>query len=115
MSEKAKWTPGPWSIRHARDTSGDVGITAPNVGNVIAETFADMRFEGERNNSEALANAHLIAAAPAMAEALEPFANISIGDGEDTGSGWDATQATILIRHIKAARAALALAHGESK
>jgi hypothetical protein len=68
MSETS-WTPGPWSIRHSHDRSGDIGITHPGGKNVLAECFADIRHDRERS-PEALANAHLIASAPDLYEAL---------------------------------------------
>ena len=72
-----KHTPGPWATRRSLDGSGDVGITAPGVLNVIAECFADMRRPGEFATDEASANARLIAAAPEMLEALDRIADLS--------------------------------------
>lgn len=63
-------TPGPWSTKEANDGGGDVGICAPDVSNVVAECFADMRYAGECNRAESRANANLIAAAPDLLEAL---------------------------------------------
>ncbi len=70
-AHKTGRTAGPWSIRPSRDGSGDVGITANGVANVIAECFAAMRSSGENARDEALANARLISAAPDMLKALE--------------------------------------------
>ena len=69
--DKPKFTPGPWTTRLSQDGSGDIGITALNVRNVIAECFADMREAGEFAIAEVQANAALIAAAPDMYEALK--------------------------------------------
>ena len=66
-----KHTPGPWTARPANDGSGDIGICAPGVSNVIAECFADMRFDGERNFAEAKANARLIVSAPELLAELK--------------------------------------------
>jgi len=63
-------TPRPWTIRASRDASGDVGITGGGLPNVLAETFADLRFRGERNTYEARANAELIVRA---VNAFEPL------------------------------------------
>lgn len=60
MREFSKATQRPWSLRVSRDASGDVGITAADLPNVLAETFADLRFAGERSKVEAAANAALI-------------------------------------------------------
>lgn len=64
-------TPGPWTIRRSNDGSGDVGITADGLPNVLAECFGDLRHSGERASDEAYANARLIAAAPDMLAALQ--------------------------------------------
>lgn len=61
-------TPGPWSLRHSRNGSGDIGIAAPGVGNVIAECFAAMRHHDERS-PEVEANARLMSAAPDLLRA----------------------------------------------
>jgi hypothetical protein len=61
-----KHTPGPWLIKQSRDGSGDVGITADGLGNVLAECFSCIRLHDEFANAEALANARLIASAPDM-------------------------------------------------
>jgi hypothetical protein len=70
MSEFENATPRPWTIRASSDASGDVGITADVFNNVLAETFADLRFQGERNTAEARANAELIVRA---VNAFEPL------------------------------------------
>lgn len=66
-----KITEGPWTIRRSNDGSGDVGITAPGLRNVLAECFGALRHSGERAADEAMANATLIAAAPDMLSALK--------------------------------------------
>ena len=66
MNNKAQFTPGPWNARrnHAETTESErINITAGSV--LIAETHhAWIDWEEQE------ANAHLIAAAPAMYEAL---------------------------------------------
>lgn len=88
MADEPKWTPGPWRYTKAAP-SGDRGIYADGTG-IFAEAFADIRRAGENNATEAEANAHLIAAAPDMAEALKavadhfgPFAGITINGKHD--------------------------------
>lgn len=61
-------TPGPWAFRTDLKT-GDCGLVATGTG-VFAEAFADVRHAGENARAEALANAHLIAAAPDLQEQL---------------------------------------------
>jgi hypothetical protein len=68
----AAHTPGPWTITHARDGTGDVGIKAPGVLNIIAECYAAMRRHDERS-PETVANARLMAAAPTMLAALQKY------------------------------------------
>lgn len=70
----AEHTPGPWQIKHAVDGSGDVGITAAGLRNVLAECFFAFRDPGEREHGEAEANARLIAAAPDLLAALKLLA-----------------------------------------
>jgi hypothetical protein len=64
---RPSFTPGPWSIRRARDASGVIGITAPGVNNVIAECFSEIRAGGQRD-LDVEANAQLVAAAPELVQ-----------------------------------------------
>ena len=57
MSENV--TPGPWIIRPSHDGSGDVGITAKHLPNVLAECFADIR-RSKEGSPEANTNAEFI-------------------------------------------------------
>lgn len=67
----AQHTPGPLFVRPAQNGSGDFGIvTADHF--VIAEAFADIRWDGERSEKEAEANARLFAASPELLAALLP-------------------------------------------
>lgn len=56
-------TPRPWKTRLSRDGSGDVGITADGLPNVLAEVFGDIHYAGECNQAIATANAELIVTA----------------------------------------------------
>jgi hypothetical protein len=98
----SKHTPGPWSIRHAVDGSGDCGIIATRQDGalhhvVVAEVFASIDHEDERS-PEVTANSRLIAAAPELLAALE-----ALLPGADA-MGWDTS----------AARAAIAKAKGQA-
>ena len=71
MSE-TKWTKGPWKAQMAKTTSDgefDFAVLAPVDGktHVIAEAFGRV---GETTYCPARHNAHLIAAAPDLYEAL---------------------------------------------
>lgn len=80
MAEVANHTPGPWNIRPSKDGSGDVGITADGLPNVLAECFAAIRHRDERAMNEALANARLISAAPDLLMAAKLLANLEHDD-----------------------------------
>lgn len=99
----SEFTPGPWAIRTARDGSGDVGITAKGVPNVIAECFAAIRYASECATEEALANARLIAAAPDLLHAVR----LCVQRIEKPNLSPDANVV------LDAARAAIARATGE--
>lgn len=80
-------TPGEWIIRRSNDGSGDVGITAPELRNVLAECFGALRHGGERAADEAYANARLIAAAPELLEALKEANALILAPAEDLKEG----------------------------
>lgn len=103
----ASHTPGPWCLRHSRDGSGDVGIGAPDINNVIAECFAAMRSREERAVDEALANARLIAAAPELLEALRAL--LPLAKGYETPH---ASLRALVPGWIALAEAAIAKAEG---
>lgn len=84
MSER-KWTPGPWSVKHDR------GIRAAD-GACVASTYV----------AAPLADAHLIAAAPDLYEALERSVKAWTDDVDRMGP------------MIRQALAALAKARGEA-
>ncbi|MBN8979434.1 MAG: hypothetical protein J0I08_23495 [Rhizobiales bacterium] len=104
----ATHTPGPWKIRWSRDGSGDVGITADGLPNVLAECFADIRASGERASDEAAANARLVATAPELLAALiraeQTTAELCHGQHPDNEC-WN------VLRQV---RAAIAKAKGDS-
>lgn len=62
MSNEAKWTPGPWVV------FGAWGIQDQN--NRLIAQFEPLNDDGNGNSEESFANAHLIAAAPELYEAL---------------------------------------------
>lgn len=82
------FTPGPWMTRRSGDGSGDIGITAPGLANVLAECFAAMRSHDERAMAEVGANAALIAAAPDFAAGVEMMITGEEAGGESWWRGW---------------------------
>ena len=85
MSEQ-KWTPGPWSIRWTN--TKDVGRTKFHSFEIIAGDTKKISIanydwpvvRGVGDKGPVAANAHLIAAAPDLVEAIKSF----IGEIEDT-------------------------------
>jgi len=94
MTDQPKWTPGPW-----RATTHDHPEQGVYAGYRIAKMTG-----GEIQRDRA--NAHLIAAAPDMAEALEKALNFITNTESEMGE---------TLPCGDAARAALAKARGETK
>lgn len=71
MSE-AKHTPGPWVLDESMHGDNFRAVSAPNHGE-LATVVWSMEEEplGSNANAQCRANAHLIAAAPELLEALE--------------------------------------------
>ena len=69
MTDQPKWTKGPWPIKPTGDFKriviGDGLVDGPG-GYEVAEVYSD-----DCDRDEAMANAHLIAAAPDLYAALE--------------------------------------------
>lgn len=102
----AKFTPGPWECRRAvLGLSGDYGIKAPNCENILAEVFSEFRTKGVDDQTAALANARLIAAAPELLGACRAVLN------------WYEVDSSEFNREmaIAAVRAAIAKATGGDK
>ena len=82
----APWTPGPWEMI-VDDTGGQFSgwpsVVAPEDvdATVVHRAGFKQEFWGDWSQRQALANARLIAEAPAMAEALEAFAHCAEMDG----------------------------------
>ena len=105
-SGKEKWTPGPWSVQpNAHDVP--CIVQGPNYRVAVAH-----RQENRPNEATAAANARLIAAAPALYEALHDLVHGRISDSAK------ATEATRQRRRDawENAKAALLLANtGETE
>lgn len=77
-----KFTSGPWSVETVRTTCGH----AHKINPIRACIYVDHRDARETDDKtvRAAANAHLIAAAPSLLEALAPFARVAEHDiGQD--------------------------------
>ena len=108
MSE-TKWTPGPWEVC---DLSIRDGVPVHEITSLHDSCWI-AQVQDHRNCSGTLpgsANAHLIAAAPELYEALEALVPFAIGswhiepiDGAFEGA----------MQRVKSARAALRKARGE--
>jgi len=106
----AQHTPGPWSlaggpliIEVLKTFGGEEWMVYPPLG----ETGPIAVAAGE-------SNAHLIAAAPDLLEALEAFSKGLEGNLEGVGGG-TCVSPSFTVQHFKNARAALAKAKGETK
>lgn len=91
----AAFTPGPWAVYQHFATD------RKDLFDVVGATRDD-----DVANDCSLANAHLIAAAPDMAAALEPFAELA----EETEAFSDEQLLTVRARDVRRAYAALAKA-----
>ena len=112
-----KHTPGPWCVRVSQAVLIGKEDDYADYQNFMA--IAVMSRHSLINNKEAIANAHLAAAAPDMAEALEPFAEID-GEGDEdfpddakvTLTFGRTTDCTLTLGDLRRARSALARARG---
>lgn len=116
MSE-TRFTPGPWAIDpkvHVSAGHGEFDIIAPDGDDDpwnIARTFGGI---GEDGESEPKANAHLIAAAPELYEALENVLS-DIVDYERANNLSPAPGREDCWQSVTNARAALAKAAGRTE
>ena len=113
-------TPGQWTV----DLAGP-GVRAAGGGLSMGSQWA---IAHESNGSlialvadgvgavEARANAQLLAAAPDLLEALQPFANLldeAMDERPDDWSVWSFNERTITFGDLRRAVAALTMARGE--
>ena len=105
MTDQPKWTKGPWPIKPTGDFKriviGDGLVDGPG-GYEVAEVYSD-----DCDRDEAMANAHLIAAAPDLYAALEWAAQ----NAEESEAGRDSEW----YANLERCNAALAKARGETK
>lgn len=76
----AQFTPGPWAVESRQwDHGASLAIVAPHSGYIVAvvpfdediQTVDEPDYETVKRHPDEVPNAHLIAAAPAMYEALQ--------------------------------------------
>ena len=103
MTDQPKWTPGPWAVERNKRTWGWVDVVGPSLGVGGPTQATDLTLADEVKR---IAEAHLIAAAPDMAEALEKALNFITNTESEMGE---------TLPCGDAARAALAKARGETK
>jgi hypothetical protein len=73
MSE-TKWTPGPWEVvQRGHDQRKPVEVRGPKIPNILNVIIGPLvcKLSDVFGRSNAIANAHLIAAAPELLEELE--------------------------------------------
>jgi hypothetical protein len=98
------WTPGPWEVLWGQSRNEDRVLVSSVDGIEVAEVFYTLEQRGRHTG-----NARLIAAAPALFEALESIVVEKADYMRLNHLGDPEAQHT-----VKQARSALALARGES-
>ncbi len=105
MTTHAQHTPGPWEVYKRRDAMGQLTGRLPEItGKGGLPIIADIRWNSH-NEEHGMANARLIAAAPALLEALERITNapdLNLDELEPE-----------TLNALEQARAAIAQAKGE--
>lgn len=115
MTDKPQWTPGPWhcTAKHPRHISNKRGFKVAKC--LIKTKGANL----EISEDEALANAHLIAAAPELYEALQEactslvLAAVLAADLVSAAALEDVSEK--LLRYAREGQQALAKARGETE
>ena len=106
MTDQPKWTKGPWAVERNKRTWGWVDVVGPSLGVGGPTRATDLTLADEVKR---IAEAHLIAAAPDMAEAVRAALAIS-----DKYVGDEGRTAECQAVYDQCA-AALAKARGETK
>jgi hypothetical protein len=106
----AKHTPGPWKLNTARmgDKLLDWHIAADPHGSSLPVCLSD-KYSEFRNAEQEIANAHLIAAAPELLEALKDAVSML----DDLKFRSDADQEGAVTEQIREANSAIAKATGD--
>ena len=114
MTDQPKWTPGPWAVERNKRTWGWVDVVGPSLGVGGPTQATDLTLADE---VKGIAEAHLNAAAPDLYEALAPLYAVAIDRAVDAPEWRDKDTVSVLISigELRAIRAALAKARGETK
>ena len=107
MSNETKFTPGPWSLDNNDVRDEAQAVLRDATGCIVADAFTMDR------TGECEANAHLIAAAPELYEALEDCMTALEPYDDAKPRDWKSDREN-LRRVYQSARFALAKARGES-
>ena len=115
-SNERKWTPGPWAIDFSSVISKADALPAGRVhgygcGNDFVADLNDGEYHEYTDRDEQDANAHLIAAAPDLYEALEECLNAEMARRKKLKDGAPASEYS--DARIARIRAALSKARGE--
>lgn len=105
MTDQPKWTPGPWAVERNKRTWGWVDVVGPSLGVGGPTQATDLTLADEVKR---IAEAHLIAAAPDLYDALQRLLRFV---AEHTASGEVVPAHT--VEHVRT-YAALAKARGEA-
>lgn len=81
MTDKRNWTAGPWVVSNRASFFVEAQRHGHNGGICSTGGYSYNAVDGEALMDENIANAHLIAAAPDLYEALENLLAIHNGDG----------------------------------
>ena len=108
MTDQPKWTPGPWASDYL-DQNGQRVVSGQHIEICTCWHHSVGSIEKEME-----ANAHLIAAAPDLYEALAPLYAVAIDRAVDAPEWRDKDTVSVLISigELRAIRAALAKARG---
>jgi hypothetical protein len=102
-TDKSARTPGPWTVEFGEA----MYVRAPDGSHIAI--MGQLTAHARRDANESAANAHLIAAAPELYEALRRI-SLAEADGLDC-----ARDSMVLERAINIARATIAKAKGENE
>ena len=119
MTQPAKHTPGPWVVsigppEHVKVSPHRTRIIPdPATGRDLIIATAEYGAYGPRNPVEAQANATLIAAAPAMYEALKGCLRVTEAWKSQAEMDGDTVEIEAAVMEIKRIKTALAQAEGK--
>ena len=87
MNNKAQFTPGPWQVNDSTENDDDTTLTIFAPADEVEIATMSAYENGCECFSEIRENAHLIAAAPAMYEALKRI-KVLMESGDIEGRDW---------------------------